>query len=208
MPTTAVFEARARPVGSAPARPHGGQAAFKALGEYHAWEHVNDKGHPDVHEAFRGIRRVLEAYDGDRFVVGEIHQFDWEQWASYYGAGDELHMPFNFSLVWAEWSARALRLRIEGLEAAIFDHGWPNYVLGNHDEQRLATRYGPQNATAAAVLLLTLRGQPTLYYGDELGMTEVAVAAERQHDPWGKRVPGLSRDGCRTPMPWTGVAAA
>ncbi len=186
-----------------PAPPPSDESGFKALGGYDRWDHVNDKGHPDVHEAFKGIRRVLDEYDGDRFSVGEIHIFDWDEWAGYYGDGDELHMPFNFSLVWSDWNAAAIRSRIEGLEAAIPPYGWPNYVLGNHDEQRLATRYGPRNARAAAVLLLTLRGQPTIYYGEELGLRETEIPVELEQDPWGIRVSGMSRDGCRTPMPWT-----
>ena len=186
-----------------PATPPTGDADFKAMGGYDRWDHVNDKGHPDVHEAFKGIRRVLDEYDGDRFSIGEIHIFDWDEWAGYYGDGDELHMPFNFSLVWSDWDAAAIRSRVEGLEAAIPPHGWPNYVLGNHDEQRLATRYGPSEARAAAVLLLTLRGQPTIYYGDEVGLPETEIPPGREQDPWGIRVPGMSRDGCRTPMPWT-----
>jgi alpha-glucosidase len=186
-----------------PAPPPSGDADFKAMGGYDRWDHVNDKGHPDVHQAFRDLRRVLDEYDGDRFSIGEIHIFDWDEWADYYGNGDELHMPFNFSLVWADWNATAIRSRIEGLEAVIPPHGWPNYVLGNHDEQRLATRYGPRNARAAAVLLLTLRGQPTIYYGEELGLHETDVPPEWAQDPWGIHVPGMSRDGCRTPMPWT-----
>ena len=189
--------------GNPPAPPLSDQADFKAMGGYDRWDHINDKGHVDVHEVFKGIRRVLDEYDGDRFSVGEIHIFDWDEWAGYYGDGDELHMPFNFSLVWSDWSAAAIRSRVEGLETAIPRHGWPNYVLGNHDEQRLATRYGPRNARAAAVLLLTLRGQPTIYYGEELGLRETEIPVEREQDPWGIRVPGMSRDGCRTPMPWT-----
>ncbi|HZJ48575.1 MAG TPA: alpha-amylase family glycosyl hydrolase [Acidimicrobiia bacterium] len=186
-----------------PAPPPTHEADFKPLGGYDAWEHVNDKGHPDVHAVFRRLRHVLDEYDGDRFAVGEIHIFDWHEWATYYGNGDELHMPFNFSLVWAEWNATAIRRRIEALEAVIPEDGWPNYVLGNHDEQRLATRYGPQNVPAATVLLLTLRGQPTIYYGDEIALRETPVPPELQIDPWGLRVPGMGRDGCRTPMPWT-----
>jgi len=186
-----------------PAPPPSGDGDFKAMGDYDRWDHVNDKGHPDVHEAFKDIRGVLDEYDGERFSVGEIHIFDWDEWAGYYGNGDELHMPFNFSLVWSDWNAAAIRSRVEGLETAIPPHGWPNYVLGNHDEQRLATRYGPRNARAAAVLLLTLRGQPTIYYGDELGLRETEVPADQARDPWGIGVPGMSRDGCRTPMPWT-----
>ncbi len=183
--------------------PSAGEADFKDLGDYDAWEHVNDKGHRDVHAVFRRLRSVLDEYDGDRFTVGEIHIFDWDRWAAYYGDGDELHMPFNFSLVWARWDAGAIRSRVEALEAAIPAFAWPNYVLGNHDEQRLATRYGPENERAAAVLLLTLRGQPTIYYGDELGLRETPIPGARLQDPWGLRVPGMSRDGCRTPMPWT-----
>ena len=186
-----------------PAPPPSDETDFKAMGGYDRWDHVNDKGNVDVHGAFKGIRRVLDEYDGDRFSVGEIHVFDWAEWAGYYGDGDELHMPFNFSLVWSDWSAVAIRSRVEGLETAIPRHGWPNYVLGNHDEQRLATRFGTRNARAAAVLLLTLRGQPTIYYGEELGLRETEIPAEREQDPWGIRVPGMSRDGCRTPMPWT-----
>ena len=165
--------------------------------------HVHSKAHPDAHGVYRGFRAILDEYDGDRFSVGEIHIFDWDEWASYYGDGDELHMPFNFSLVWAGWDPKAIRDRVEALEDAVPPHGWPNYVLGNHDEQRLATRYGPENAAAAAMLLLTLRGQPTLYYGDELAMRETPIPEDQQQDPWGIRVPGMGRDGCRTPMPWT-----
>jgi len=186
-----------------PASPHEGQADFKSLGGYDAWEHVNDKGHPDVHAVFRRLRRLLDGYAGDRFAVGEVHIFDWDEWATYYGRDDELHMPFNFSLTWAEWNATTIRNRVTALEAAIPASAWPNYVLGNHDEQRLASRFGPQHAPAAAVLVLTLRGQPTIYYGDELGLRETAVAEDRRRDPWGLRVPGLGRDGCRTPMPWS-----
>jgi alpha-glucosidase len=185
------------------ARDPGAMGTFKPMGPFNAWEHVHDRGHPDVHGIYRQLRAVLDEYDGDRFSVGEIHIFDWDEWAAYYGDGDELHMPFNFSLIWAGWDAAAIRNRIEAVETAVPAHGWPNYVLGNHDEQRLATRYGPANAEAAATLLLTLRGQPTLYYGDELAMRETDVPLDQEQDPWGIRVPGLSRDGCRTPMPWT-----
>jgi alpha-glucosidase len=78
-------------------------------------------------------------------------------------------------------------------------------VLGNHDEKRVATRLGRAQAPTAMTLLLTLRGTPTMYYGDELGHPDVPVPPEKEQDPWGLRVPGLglSRDPARTPMPWT-----
>ena len=77
-------------------------------------------------------------------------------------------------------------------------------MVGNHDEHRIATRVGERAARAVMALLLTLRGTPTLYYGDELGIPDVFVPPELAQDPWGKRVEGLGlgRDPARTPMQW------
>ena len=88
--------------------------------------------------------------------------------------------------------------------------GWPNYVLGNHDEHRIASRVGQHAARAAMMLLLTLRGTPTLYYGDEIGMHDVHIPPEREQDPWGKRMRSLNvgRDPERTPMQWDSSANA
>jgi glycosidase len=167
-----------------------------------AQEHIHDDRQPDTHVLYRKIRRLLDTYP-ERYAVGEIHEWDWEQWATYYGDNDELHMPFNFALLNAGIDARDIRDIITGMEGAIPDGAWPNWVAGNHDEPRIATRLGglPQ-ARAMGLLLLTLRGTPTLYYGDELGMTELAVPIGEERDPWGKRMPGRGRDGCRSPMQW------
>jgi alpha-glucosidase len=86
--------------------------------------------------------------------------------------------------------------------------GWTNWTLGNHDEIRLATRLPKGHTRLAALLLLTLRGTPFLYYGDELGMNQVAVPDAKARDPWGHNVEWLSRDGARTPMQWNGEANA
>jgi alpha-glucosidase len=172
---------------------------------YMAQVHLYDKGHPDAHAIFREFRRLLDSYSQDRprYSVGEIHIDEWEPWASYYGKNlDELHMPFNFNLMRAPWQPQALAQVVAGLEAALPEGAWPNYVLGNHDEPRLASRYGAENVRLAAMLLLTLRGTPTLYQGDELGMQNVPIPPELQQDPYGLRVPGRGRDGCRTPMQW------
>jgi alpha-glucosidase len=165
---------------------------------------LRSRSHPDVHEIFREMRALLDSYRTGRVAIGEIHEDDWEVWASYYGAGDELHLPFNFSLLYVPWDAAAVRSRVEALEAALPAGAWPNYVLGNHDEPRLATRFGARPSRVAAMLLLTLRGVPTLYYGDELGLPQLDVPPERQQDPLGRRMPGRGRDGCRTPMRWDG----
>ena len=173
--------------------------------EYDTLLHLYDKGHPDVHAVFREFRQLLDAYSAEqpRYSVGEIHIFDWQKWASYYGEDlDELHMPFNFALLHVAWEAQEIREVVDSLEAAIPPGAWPNYVLGNHDESRTASRYGHSYARVAAMLLLTLRGIPTLYYGDEIGMADVPIPPERQQDPFGMREPGFGRDPNRTPMQW------
>jgi alpha-glucosidase len=177
------------------------------LGDFDTLLHVHSLGHPDVHVVLRELRKVLDQYSADRprFSVGEIHVFDWPAWASYYGpALDELHMPFNFGLLAAPWTAPGVRGLVEAIEQAVPPGAWPNYVLGNHDEHRVATRLGETMAPLAMMLLLTLRGTPTLYYGDELGMRDGEIPPDRERDPFGLRVPGLGlgRDPCRTPMQW------
>jgi alpha-glucosidase len=180
-------------------------------GDYDTQIHLYDKDHPDVHAVYREFRQLLDAYstESPRMAVGEIHIYDLQKWASYYGQNlDEFHMPFNFALLGAKWQARAVRHVVDSLEATLPPGAWPNYVLGNHDESRLASRYGTAQARIAAMLLLTLRGTPTLYYGDELGMTDVCIPPEEQLDPLGLRVPGWGRDCCRTPMQWSAVPNA
>jgi alpha-glucosidase len=114
-------------------------------------------------------------------------------------------LPFNFHLIGTRWDAAALRKLIDEYESMLPPGAWPNWVLGNHDRSRIASRIGPAQARVAAVLLCTLRGTPTLYYGDELGMLDVPIPAEAVQDPYEKNVPGLGlgRDPERTPMQWS-----
>ena len=170
-------------------------------------EHLHDENHPDVHAFLRGIRGVLDEYY-ERMSVGEVYIMDPAAVASYYGRGDELHLAFNFSFLRAPWSAEAFRREIEAFEAALPQGCWPDLVLSNHDVPRHATRYdhpawGEARARVAAMLLLTLRGAPFLYYGEEIGMRSVPLPADRIQDPVGLRIhPNLSRDPARTPMQW------
>ena len=181
----------------------GSKDGTKALDEYDTQEHLYDRGHDDIFAMHATIRAVLDEYD-DRFAVGEIHESDWERWAKYYGTnGDGLHMPFNFSLLWASWNANDFREKIIAQESALPPDAWGNHVLGNHDEPRFATRFGSERVRAAAVLVLTLRGTPTLYYGEELGLVDCLIEQGNEQDPWGKNHPELNRDGCRSPMQWT-----
>ena len=119
-------------------------------------------------------------------------------------------MPFNFHLILSAWDAGTIAALIRDYEALLPPGAWPNWVLGNHDKPRLATRIGPAQARAAAMLLLTLRGTPTLYYGDELGMIDGAIAPDQVQDPAERNQPGIGmgRDPERTPMPWDATPLA
>ena len=159
---------------------------------------------PEVQEVVAGLRRVVDEFD-DRVLIGEIY-LPVERLVAYYGDGLRgANLPFNFTLLSAPWNAREIDRLVAEYEAALPPGGWPNWVLGNHDRPRVASRLGRDQARIAAMLLLTLRGTPTIYYGDEIGMTQVAIPPERVQDPFEKRVPGIGvgRDGCRTPMQWT-----
>ena len=162
---------------------------------------------PEVHEVTREIRAVLDGY-GDRLFIGELY-LPLGRLVTYYGErNDEAQLPFNFHLLSLPWKAAAIAQFIRDYEAALPDGAWPNYVLGNHDNARIATRIGTAQTRVAAVLLLTLRGTPTMYYGDELAMTDVAIPADRVRDPAELRQPGIGegRDPERTPMPWNATS--
>ena len=190
-----------------PPNPDAASQMHKSMGDFDSQLHLYDNGHPDVHGVYRDLRRLLDSYSTEhpRVAIGEIHIFDPKEWATYYGLDlDELHLPFNFGLLRAAWTAESVRASVDALEATLHAGAWPNYVLGNHDEPRVATRIGAAQVRIAMLLLLTLRGTPTLYYGDEIGMHDVPIPPEREQDPFGKRVQGLGlgRDPQRTPMQW------
>ncbi len=164
---------------------------------------------PEVHDVIAEMRRVIDEFEC-KVLIGEIY-LPFERLVVYYGkdlAGT--HLPFSFALLSAPWNARAVEKIIADYEAALPAGAWPNWVLGNHDRPRVASRVGRAQAGVAAMLLLTLRGTPTLYYGDEIGMRQVAIAPDQVRDPFEKNVPGIGmgRDGCRTPMQWDATTYA
>ncbi|MDX6807305.1 alpha-amylase family glycosyl hydrolase [Terrihabitans rhizophilus] len=170
-------------------------------------EHSAD--HPDVHDVIVELRRVVDEYD-ERVLIGEIY-LPLDRLMAYYGRDlDETHLPFNFQLLQTAWNARDVARVVEEYEAALPPGGWPNWVLGNHDQPRIAARVGEEQARVAAMLLLTLRGTPTMYYGDEIGIGRVAIPPDRVQDPWEKNEAGLGfgRDPQRTPMQWDRSAHA
>ena len=158
---------------------------------------------PEVHDVIAELRRVVDEFD-ERVLIGEIY-LPIERLVAYYGRDlTGTHLPFNFSLLQSRWNARAIAKLIDEYESALPSGGWPNWVLGNHDRPRVASRIEPKQARVAAMLLMTLRGTPTIYYGDEIGMRQVPIPPDRIQDPFEKNVPGIGvgRDGARTPMQW------
>ena len=165
-----------------------------------------DQDWPEVHEIHRGFRRTLDAYDA-RMAIGEVFILDPARLVGYYGAAnDELHLAFNFSFLRAPWTAAAFRTEVERFESLLPAGAWPDYTLSNHDNPRAVSRYAPdgdlergrRRARLGALMLLTLRGTPFLYYGEEIGMADGAVPADRIVDVAG-------RDPERTPMQWDGT---
>jgi len=162
-----------------------------------ALSHVPLNHRPETHALLRDMRTLLDAYDGDRMAVGEVYLLDTADVATYYGNDDELHLNFNFPPLYAPWKASSWRKQIARAARELDPiDAWPTWVLSNHDNRRHATRYGSEaRARAAAVLLLTLRGTPFLYAGEELGLEDAEIPPSRVVDPGG-------RDGCRAPLPW------
>jgi Glycosidases len=177
--------------------------------------HMYDRNQEGVHEIFREMREVADEA-GDRVLIGETHGQDPKLAASCHGtAADELSMAFNFDFLNQPWSARAFRESAERWYSLLPEGAWPNFTLSNHDQPRHCWRYrgrgarGDQTTEArarvAAAMLLTIRGTPFLYYGEEIGMTCERIPRAALRDPLGIKtwpLRALGRDPERTPMQW------
>lgn len=200
----------------------------------HRFQRLYSENRPGIHELIGEFREVFDEFEHS-VSIGEIaYSVDPSVITAFYGAdpqvvqvagvrgavvedevlldadaggSPELHLPFNFALIMLNWNADAVRTFVDGYEAHIPAHGWGNYVLGNHDQTRVATRVGDAQARVAALLLLTLRGTPFVYYGDELGMRDGQIPPEKYQDPQGINL-GISRDPQRTPMQWSAAPNA
>ncbi len=157
---------------------------------------------PELPQLLSEMRAVVGEYP-DRLLMGELH-LRLERVAAM-GSLPGLDIPMNFALIDTPWQGDAIGALIERYEAALTPLSWPNWVLSNHDRSRVASRLGRDRVLAALALLLTLRGTPTLYYGDELGLTDSPVPEHLERDCAALRAPGqgLGRDPQRMPMPWT-----
>ena len=168
--------------------------------------HIYDIDRPEMHPALAELRALLDSYP-ERMSVGELFGADPAGAASY--CGDHgLHMVFNFEFTNRRWDSDGFGASIENAERHMAADGWPCYVLSNHDLSRHVSRYGgghpAEVARVAAALLLTQRGTPFLYYGEEIGLPDVALRRSQIIDPPGRRYWPLykGRDPNRAPMHW------
>jgi alpha-glucosidase len=184
---------------------------------YDMQHHLYDRNHPQNIPLMREIRQIVDEYP-DRMTIGEVYTEppgDPQLVTQYYDKGAGLHMAFNFAFLYSPWDARTFADVVETWEGLLGSDLWPNYTLSNHDQPRALSRYARRGDTVArarvaAALLLTLRGTPFLYYGEEIGMQNGRIPRARLQDPVGKRYwpfnPG--RDPERTPMQWSAAPYA
>ncbi len=179
------------------------------MATYNQLEPVYSTDQAEVHAIIQQMRALVDSYH-DRLLIGEIY-LPINRLVTYYGEKlSGVHLPFNFQLLVLPWEPLAIFAAINEYEGSIPAGAWPNWVLGNHDKSRIASRIGRSQARVAALLLLTLRGTPTLYYGDELGLQDGIIPANAVQDPQEINMPGLGlgRDPARTPMQWEPGPAA
>jgi alpha-glucosidase len=178
--------------------------------ELHSFDRRRAIDRPELHPYYRELRRLVDSYPGDRFLVGEVFFRDPTRVAAYVRP-DELHLVFNFTLLFQDWDSEAIRSAIDRTRGSLAEVGaTPTWVLETHDVPRLPTRYGGgpeglRRARAALLLLLALPGTAFLYQGQELGLEEVELEPAQRRDPIFLRTNGerVGRDGCRVPIPWT-----
>eukprot|EP00703_Trepomonas_sp_PC1_P005363 JAP91243.1 Alpha amylase [Trepomonas sp. PC1] len=178
---------------------------------FYMMDHIHDKNQPEVEEVFMEMRRMCNEYPGDRALIGEIMDERPDISARFQGKNDMLNISFNFNFLWQKYSADAFRQAAVKHYQAIekYSHeNQPSFTLSNHDQPRAASRYGPDQSVIKliAVMLLTLKGTPTVYYGEEIGMTNVPVPKQQRSDPMSFAKFPLClgyRDPERTPMQWS-----
>ncbi len=180
----------------------------------HAHQPIYSQNGPKLYEYLHDMAETVRAYP-DTFMITEAYPNEWDSAKAYlqfYRQVDpRVCAPFNFEGILSPWDAAEFKQLIDSFEASLKPNYLSIYCLGNHDRSRLASRLGSAAAArTAAVMLLTLPGMPTMYYGEELGMVDGSIPANRIQDPFEKNVPGmgLGRDPERTPLQWSAAANA
>ncbi|MCK1735650.1 DUF3459 domain-containing protein [Bradyrhizobium sp. 138] len=163
---------------------------------------------PETMDCIEFIRDVIDSYSG-RMLCGEV-QGKTDRIGHFYGNDrPRLHLPLNFALLDSQWDALSLQATIDAYFNAIPEQAWPVWAIGGHDKQRIASKIGEAQMRVLAMLLMTLRGTPFFFMGDEIGRKRVPIPSDRVRDPFEKLVPGfgLCRDPERAPMRWDDSAA-
>ncbi|MGA2009398.1 MAG: alpha-amylase family glycosyl hydrolase [Solirubrobacteraceae bacterium] len=166
------------------------------------------KNRPEVHDVYRAWRSLAREYTPERLLLGETWVFSPDELARFYGQDDELQLAFNFAFAFAPFDADALSRVVTDTLASLRPDSCPVWHGSNHDTSRFPTRWcegDPARVRLALVVLLTLPGTATLYYGDELGLPDVEIAPEDQRDSmtWRASDGRFNRDRARTPQPWS-----
>ena len=177
--------------------------------QYHTYNNTR----PENVLLLEDVRRLFDAYP-ESVTLGEISSDDSLATMAEYVSPTRLHMAYSFELLTDDFSAAHIRGTVDTLQARMPD-GWPCWAVSNHDVRRAVTRWGgdapsPQLARMLVAMVCSLRGSVCLYQGEELGLPEADVPFEALQDPYGITFwPNFKgRDGCRTPMPWSGGADA
>ncbi|WP_439369810.1 alpha-amylase family glycosyl hydrolase [Bradyrhizobium sp. DASA03120] len=176
-------------------------AAGKPPPQRHTPVFTDDR--PETMSCIEFIREVIDSYPA-RLLCGEV-QGKTDRIGHFYGTErPRLHLPLNFVLLDTPWNALPLQAAIDAYFNALPEHAWPVWVVGGHDKQRIASKVGAAQMRVLAMLLMTLRGTPFFYMGDEIGRKRVTIPPDRIRDPFEKLVPGygLCRDPERAPMRW------
>jgi alpha-glucosidase len=182
-------------------------------------KHIHDTDQPEMMPLLHELRTILDEKP-ERYFVGEpfiaISPLDFfftgnAEISARYCSQQMLHQLFCFDFLHCTWRAKKFKRAILDWDNALQGRGWPTYVLSNHDNPRPATRYcyaeNDERLKLAAVMFLTLRGTPYIYYGDEIGMRDIQLSRSQIQDPVGKKYWPFykGRDACRSPMQWTGL---
>ena len=171
--------------------------------QYDSLLHIYTIALPETLNMLKKLNNVVNEFD-DRFMVCEIYTFLHEIVNLYKIVGHQSFAPFNFSFISLPWNATEQKKFIDEFDELVGQDYYPTYVLGNHDQSRIAAKLGEGSARTAALLQLTLRGVPFIYYGEELGMRDVEIPEEKARDPMAVNMKGFDfgRDPQRTPMQW------
>ena len=169
---------------------------------FHSLTHTYTLNQPEIIPILKSFKKLLSSCPGS-FMINEMN-VPLDELINIYKSTDGICMPFNFHLMHMPWDHTTFKSFIDAFDSAVGKQYTPNYVLGNHDTPRLLTRLNEKRARVAAMLQLTLRGMPFIYYGDELGLPNGIIPPEKVRDPWEKKTPGLGlgRDPARTPIVW------